>query len=106
MRSLFPTYLTARVDTEKMQRLRAGPLLGSIIQDMVQKRNGATKREVHFYSGHDTTIAGLLVILGLFDRIQSGYGAAVIIELRLKNSDYVVTARTVYIFTRLSRVDQ
>ena len=106
MRSLFPTYLTARVDTEKMQRLRAGPLLGSIIQDMVQKRNGATKRELHFYSGHDTTLAGLLVILGLFDRIQSGYGAAVIIELRLKNSDYVVTARTVYIFTRLSRVDQ
>jgi len=58
---------------------------------MLQKKNGAIKREVHFYSGHDTTIAGLLVILGLFDSIQSGYGAAVILELRLKNSEYIVT---------------
>jgi hypothetical protein len=69
------TYLTARVDTEEMQRLRGGPILGRIIEDMQLKRSGATKREVHFYSGHDTTIAGLLVILGLFDSIQSGHVA-------------------------------
>lgn len=68
-----------------------GPTLGSMISDMQEKQSGSFNQTFHFYSGHDTTIVNLLRTLGIYDNKPPPYGASVIIELRRKDTDYIVT---------------
>lgn len=51
----------------------------------------------HFYSGHDLTVSVLLNTLGVFNGFAPPYCAAVIVELREKDSDYFVTVSMFYI---------
>lgn len=61
-----------------------GPLVKSIVADMVSKRDDATsKKRFQIYSAHDTTISTLLNTIGLFNPPhQPPYAAMVLIELR------------------------
>ncbi|KAK7580588.1 hypothetical protein V9T40_001217 [Parthenolecanium corni] len=77
--------------TTQLKRLNAGPLLASIVGDLKRKRDGLLTRTVHYYSSHDTTVAPLMLLLGVFDDIAPPYCATILIELRQKDNDYIVT---------------
>lgn len=55
--------------TQQLARLKVGPLLKDILERFQKKSKGKlhTDRSMYIYSGHDTTIANLLNILGLFE---------------------------------------
>ncbi len=68
--------------TLEMKRLRAGPLIQSIVDFF----EGFIAEQVTFkmlmYSGHDTTVSSLLNALGMFDPpVAPAYAAMVIMEL-------------------------
>lgn len=64
-----------------------------MVQDMVAKKNHALSEKIHFYSAHDTTLVPFLYTLGVFNNILVPYSASVLVELRLKNKQYIVTVR-------------
>ncbi|XP_060069590.1 lysosomal acid phosphatase-like isoform X2 [Ylistrum balloti] len=64
-------------------RLKGGPLLKEIIENMRNQLKGSQKTKLYMHSGHDTTVAALLTALGLFEHGKSPpYAAMVSIELR------------------------
>lgn len=68
-----------------------------MIKDMKKKRaNGDRNETFQFYSGHDLTVAVLLNTLGVYNGFAPPYCAAVIVELRQKDSDYFVTVSMFY----------
>lgn len=69
-----------------------------MVQDMVAKKNRTLREKIHFYSAHDTTLLPFLHTLGVFNYILVPYSASVLVELRLKNKEYIVTVRTIIIF--------
>ncbi|KAF2356639.1 Histidine phosphatase superfamily clade-2 [Trinorchestia longiramus] len=97
--------------TTELKRLRAGPLLRKIIDDMKAKlrdgvtmpafvdgssveskakdgldeaSSGDTTPNFYMYSAHDTTVAVNLQALGLYNHMSPPYAATVIYELHLK----------------------
>lgn len=65
-----------------------------MVNDMSRKLVDKSWNQVlHLYSGHDTTIVPLLDTLGVYNFIQPPVGSAVLVELRLKNDEYIVTVR-------------
>lgn len=81
--------------TTILRRLKSGTLLGQMTRHMVLKSQNALRpdRKVWIYSGHDTTIANMLMTLNLFDPPHCPpYTAVLFIELRLDaNQRHVVT---------------
>lgn len=77
--------------SHEMRRLKAGPLIGNLIKDMELKIQGELNETFHFYSGHDTTISVLLTALEIYNGIPPPYSTSVIVELRQKDDNYVVT---------------
>ncbi|OQR78860.1 lysosomal acid phosphatase-like, partial [Tropilaelaps mercedesae] len=67
--------------TPQLQRFRAGPLAKQILGNMQEVTKEPTDVRVHMYSTHDTEIASLLNLYGLFDQKSPSYGATVIVEL-------------------------
>ncbi|XP_033762261.1 lysosomal acid phosphatase-like isoform X2 [Pecten maximus] len=64
-------------------RLKGGPLLKEIIENMNRRLKGEALPKLYMHSGHDTTVAALLTALGLFDHGRSPpYAAMVAVELR------------------------
>ncbi|XP_015610426.1 prostatic acid phosphatase [Cephus cinctus] len=77
-----------------LQRLKSGLLLGEMINHMVKKQEGALypDRKLWIYSAHDTTVANLLMTLGVFDEHCPPYTATVLMELRVNTKEqYFVT---------------
>lgn len=85
----------------EMRRLKAGPLIANIVNEMESKSEGELNETFHFYSGHDTTISVLLTALDLYDGIPPPYSTSVIFELRQKDKDYVVTVRMIHVNSQL-----
>ncbi|XP_018046837.1 PREDICTED: prostatic acid phosphatase-like isoform X1 [Atta colombica] len=79
-----------------LQRLKAGPLLGEMIDHMVKKAQHILQpdRKIWIYSAHDETIGNLLMTLNVFDPHPPPYAAVVLIELRtnLKNQYFVTVS--------------
>ncbi|XKL68197.1 hypothetical protein PGB90_003688 [Kerria lacca] len=75
----------------KIKRLRGGPFLNSIATDMKNKIKANLTQVLHFYSGHDDTIAAAMITLGIFNRIAPPYAASLIFELRKKKNENIVT---------------
>lgn len=89
-------------------RLKGGPLLKEIIENMKHRVNGEALPKLYMHSGHDTTVAALLTALGLFEHGKSPpYAAMVSVELRQNpttrqyfvNVLYKNTSTTVYKLT-------
>ncbi|XP_068082355.1 lysosomal acid phosphatase isoform X2 [Anabrus simplex] len=78
---------------KQLQRLKSGPLLGEIISNMKKAAGGLLLPpfKLFMYSAHDTTVANLLMTLGVFDGHCPPYTALILIELRNKLEDYYVT---------------
>lgn len=68
-----------------------GPFLKSVTIDMYKKAFEQLEQSIHFYSGHDATIATIMITLGIYDYILPPYGSALIFELREKPTDFFVT---------------
>ncbi|XP_067000756.2 venom acid phosphatase Acph-1 [Anabrus simplex] len=67
---------------EEMKTIKGGPLLKKIIEDSQCKINGENKHKVHMYTGHDSTIANVLITLGVWDSQIPEYDIMVLFELR------------------------
>ncbi|GFU28554.1 testicular acid phosphatase homolog [Nephila pilipes] len=69
-------------------RLRAGPVLQHIIDNMNRKIAGyMPKRKVQIYSSHDLNLSTLLLALNTTKVVQPPYGATLLIELHQMSDD-------------------
>ncbi|KAI7862245.1 histidine phosphatase superfamily [Spinellus fusiger] len=75
------------MESPVMRRLGMGRLLGELRDAMVNRATGQDKgtaeadRRLAVYSGHDTTIAPLLILLNGFDERWPPFGSSLIFEL-------------------------
>lgn len=88
-------------ETDYMKRIRAGPLINRIYNQMAQFQSGKSARNIITYSAHDTTIANVLAamnFIGQTDPIPS-YGALLAFELygkRNRNKEHTVQVCTFF----------
>jgi len=60
----------------------AGPMLNKIVSDYNKVVAGKQKTKLFLYSGHDSTVANILVALGMYKPPYiPGYSAMVLLEL-------------------------
>lgn len=83
------------VATPDMQRIKAGPLIKLITDQMKAKVNGTlepAERKLFLYSAHDWTITNLLIALKVWKRQMPNFAAMILMELHQKsdNEDYHV----------------
>ncbi|KAI8070942.1 phosphoglycerate mutase-like protein [Gongronella butleri] len=77
----------------EVRRLGIGRLVGEIGDRMAKRAdgtdqaNGEDKLKLAVYSGHDTTIAPLLIVLGAFDKRWPPFGSSIIFELYKGNQN-------------------
>lgn len=90
--------LSFLIDTynKVLGRLKSGSLIGEMVRHMTLKSKKMLHpdRHLYIYSAHDETIANFLNTLSLFEPHCPPYAASVIIELRLKSTEHVVTVMT------------
>jgi len=77
--------------TKEMKKLRAGPLLEEILENMRNTASGFDtsiplnergQTKMFLYSGHETTMANMLISFGVFDKILSfPYSSAIFLEV-------------------------
>lgn len=91
MENLASHSFTLSAYTKEMQRLKMGPLLGEMLDHFLKKREGTLsppQRKLFIYSGHDTTIANMLMTLGVFDPpFNPPYTATILLELHHSTND-------------------
>ncbi|OAD55716.1 Prostatic acid phosphatase, partial [Eufriesea mexicana] len=96
LKSIAATSFTISTYNKILKRLKSGPLLGEIIDHMEKKSKNALvpDRKVWMYSGHDETIANMLMTLNVFEPHCPPYTATILIELRinLKNQYFVTVS--------------
>ncbi len=61
---------------------------------MQQKTDSKFNQNLHLYSAHDTTLAPFLQLLNVYNDVVPPYSSAVMVELRSKGNEYVVTVST------------
>lgn len=86
-------------DSDLLKRLRAGPIMGDIvnrIQQKIDSKPGVVDQKMHAYSGHDTTIASVLVGLGIKPRVFPLYSTALMLELHRDLADNSYYLRLFY----------
>ncbi|XP_071454641.1 prostatic acid phosphatase-like [Hetaerina americana] len=81
--------------TKELQRLKMGNLVGEMVNHFIKKKDATLSppnRKLFIYSGHDTTIANLLMTFGVFDPpFSPPYTSTILLELhRSSNDDYYV----------------
>lgn len=72
--------------TPEMGRLKYGRLIAEILQRFRNKTSGSLQpdRSMWVYSGHDTTLSGVLNTMGMFETVHGPpYASALLWELRL-----------------------
>ncbi|OZJ05205.1 hypothetical protein BZG36_02461 [Bifiguratus adelaidae] len=95
-------------ENAEMRRLGMGPLLGAMREHMVNKVEGKSGNlhpdtKAAIYSGHDTTVAPLVISLGGFDGRWPPFSSSVVIEL-LQDTTQSTSSWTSWL-TRKSNVD-
>lgn len=75
---------------KQLSKLKGGPLLKEIIDNMQKTMNHNSSVKFYMFSGHDTTVAALLSTLGLFNQLSPPYAAMDIIELHQNSEGYYV----------------
>lgn len=71
-------------ETQYMKRIKGGPLISQICEEMLLKQENNETRNLFFYSGHDLTLTNVMRALEVQDQTSPTplYGAAFIFELR------------------------
>ncbi|XP_057333865.1 lysosomal acid phosphatase-like isoform X2 [Microplitis mediator] len=84
MREIASRSLSLFTSNTFQQRLRGGPLLKEITNNMMLSRNGHDKIKLYLYSAHDITLVNVLRAMGFTNELfKPDYGAALIFELVL-----------------------
>ncbi|KAK0078937.1 hypothetical protein PV325_001925 [Microctonus aethiopoides] len=82
MREIAAKSLAIFTSNKLQRRLRGGPLLKEITNNMMRARNGQDKKKLYLYSAHDVTIVNVLRAMGFTNQLlKPEYGAALIFEL-------------------------
>jgi len=94
----FRSWFSGNNDKEQLEvgKIGAGTLPARIIQqfkDRISNENTGTKKNIFFYSGHDTTIYSLLTQFGFKDWENTFFAACVIIELHELKDGYHVAIK-------------
>jgi lysosomal acid phosphatase len=65
---------------------------------MKQKVQGSLTpdRKLFVYSAHDTTVANILMTLGIFDAQTPAYTASILLELHKLHDNYAVSVRLLW----------
>lgn len=77
------------VYTPEMQKIKAGPFLKKMFDEMQQKRNETLKpdmRKLFIYTGHDSTVVNILAALKIWERQLPRYSVMALFELH-KNKE-------------------
>jgi len=72
------------VYTPEMQKIKGGPFLKKMFDEMQQKKNGTLKpsgRKLFIYAGHDSTVVNVLSALKVWERQMPRYSSMVMFEL-------------------------
>lgn len=80
-------------DSDKLKRLRAGPIVGEVMDRIQQKIDGTlSSQKLYAYSGHDTSIASSLLGLGIKPVVFPLHSTALMIELHKDSNvnDYIL----------------
>lgn len=89
-------------ETPFMKRIRGGPLITDVYQQMVKKQNGSLPHNFAIYSAHDSTLVNVMRALNVDDQTTTipDYGATLAFELHCRRDDdcYVRVSGT---FTKL-----
>ncbi|XP_011310807.1 lysosomal acid phosphatase isoform X2 [Fopius arisanus] len=84
MREIAAKSLAIFTSNTLQRRLRGGPLLKEITDNMMRVRNGEDERKLYLYSAHDITLVNVLRAMGFTEELfKPDYGAALIFELVL-----------------------
>ncbi|XP_050429978.1 prostatic acid phosphatase-like isoform X2 [Adelges cooleyi] len=86
---VYPTklaHITARsfilnAYNEQMKKLKGGPLLKKILDDSKFKMTKNSNHQLYSYAGHDSTLANLLITLGVWDEQIPTYNMLALLEL-------------------------
>lgn len=76
-----------KFSTPGMQRLRGGPLVKEMLENMERRMKEPDLRKgrrVFSYSAHDGTISAVMNYLGIFNHKKSPYGSCLLVELHEK----------------------
>lgn len=92
-------------ETPFMKRVRCGPLITEIIDNMQRKWNGLLNpnRSIFIYSAHDITLVNVMRALGIIDDTadKPDYASALVFELHHSvtyDDDFEVKVSFLYIF--------
>jgi len=67
-----------------------GPIIRTILNNMMIARDHTAPTKIYLYSGHETNIAALLHAFNVYEPHVPEYSSAVIIELLQKNKQYYI----------------
>lgn len=88
MREIAARSLAIFTSNALQQRLRGGPLLKQILNQLNSFANGNDTRRAYFYSAHDITLVNLLRTMGFTEEFfKPEYGATLVFELHDDGSD-------------------
>ena len=77
--------------TVPMRRLKCGPLMKEILDNMNGKLKGELTQKMWMYSGHDNTLTNLMMCIDNFDNHVPDFSDALILELLKKGNTYHVS---------------
>jgi len=78
------------VPNEEAKRVKAGPLIKFLVNNMESKLQSKNVAKMYALSGHDTTSSIALGAVGVFDTQFPSYASAAIFEMHKINNDHVV----------------
>lgn len=84
MQELTDLSYVINVYTEDMQRIKGGPFLKKMVNEMVQKANNTLKpadRKLYIYTGHDSTVVNILQALKVWPNEFPNYAIQAYFEL-------------------------
>ncbi|KAJ8686451.1 hypothetical protein QAD02_022245 [Eretmocerus hayati] len=93
MECLSKLSLKMNVYNESLLRMKAGPMISAIANNMVDKSRGNLKpavRKMFMYVGHDSTISNLLEGMKIWDMQIPSYNIMTMIELHENDNGYSV----------------
>lgn len=100
LRSMVKRALELRTHTSYMKRIKGGPLITKIVEQMQMKESRASpKRSLSIYCGHNRTLVSIMRALNIIDQTNElpDHGATISFELHCATSyEYVNICNDVY----------
>lgn len=83
MKPIAELSLASFTDTDFMKRMKGGPFVKKVLEEMKKKSVNENIPKLNIYSGHDITLVNILRTLGFSDKLKPNFAAYLIFELHL-----------------------